>query len=364
MKTYNNFPSVGFLKLNPHSISNLESDKKISEQLNLKSLDFALWFDESLLEIKDLDLNKKPFDFILYLLDNNYINSRRFFNNSSKSNFRIACLLFSKFVKCDVSKIKSIREEYIKDNSEKIQKEKEEEIDFNSYISYNRLKSNKKIFLYLLNHGCSRSVISELISRRFICFDDKYNNIIYINSDLLDMKSIEKHGIGEKHFMRLEGTPFPFCYWKDTENIDNKRFTKVEVFKNTLELIQYISENEAKENILYISTHSDNFNIKMIDNLKEIFGDIELHYNFESEKIDMMENSKKEIEDNDIEKDIIENHFKYSNEILIQKLIKYYDTQNVTFLKIDEENGLRMFRIINPSGDFNIYENLEDFLPF
>ena len=49
---------------------------------------------------------------------------------------------------------------------------------------------------------------------------------------------------------------------------------------------------------------------------------------------------------------------------MIEKLIKYYDTQNVTFLKIDEDNGLRMFRVINPSGDFNIYENLEDFLPF
>lgn len=289
MKTYNLNPSYHDLAISSRCRCCLDNDKVLCEKLKLTSIDFCIWYDENLLTIKNIDFTKKPFDFILFLFDNNYLNSKRFFDNSNISNFRLACLIFSRFVKmADVNKIKSMSHLFLADNPDFLKPilKNTIEVDFTKIFIYDRYKSNKKIFPYFSNNNVDKQLIGELISRQFIAFDEKYNNIIYINRDLYDNVSIEKHGITPKHFMRLEGKPFPFIYFTETEEYSYKRFTRCEAFATTLELLQFISENEVYDDVVYISLHTDNYNPEAIKNFKISFGDLYINFHFDN-KVDV-----------------------------------------------------------------------------
>ena len=157
MKTYNIYPACKYHSLiSPRSKCCLDNDKALCEKQKLTTIDFCIWWDESLLTIDKLNFNIKPFDFILYLLDNNYLNSKSFFDNSNVSNFRIACLLFSRFVKMvDTKKIKNMSELFINDNPDILKSSSTNviEVDFAKIFIYDRYNSNKKIFPYFSNNS-------------------------------------------------------------------------------------------------------------------------------------------------------------------------------------------------------------------
>lgn len=286
MKTYNvnSVLSHGF-RLSTRSYCNTELDKQLAKDKKLDALDFCLWFDNQLLDIKDVSFKMKPFDFILKLVDLNYINSRSFFSNSVKSNFRIACLIFAKFVKCDANNIHSIREEFLKDYPHFFDKKEEVKINYDELFKYDRYKANKLIFLYAKNNGISKTLMSELVSRQLVAFDEKGHNIVYVCTDCFDFQGIERHGIGTKHFMKLEGTPFPFVYYKERfDRVSNDKFVKVEVFDTSLVLLQYLSDDniDIYDDVLYVSMHTSNYNKKAFDNLKNVFGDLPATFHFDN----------------------------------------------------------------------------------
>lgn len=288
MITYNLNQAKDFIKLSTRCYCDLKGDKNYCKLQKLDAIDFCLWFDNSLLEIKDLSFRQAPFDFILSLVDKNHINTKAFFGNACKDNFRVACLLFSKFVKCDVERIHAIREKFLTDNPGFLfPKPEPTPVNFDSIFDYSRHKCNKMIFPYLYGNGVSKSVIAELISRQFIAFEEQYNNIIYICQDCLDYHGIEKHGIGHKHFMKLEGEPFPFVYFpEDLEDVRNDKFIQAEVFDTTLALLQYLSREDTViySNVLYVSLHTSNYNREALDNLRLAFPNITLNFHFEDEK--------------------------------------------------------------------------------
>ena len=284
MKNYNTYPAKDYLVISPRSQVCLDNDKSLCLRNSLTSLDFCIWYDESLLTCEKLDFSKEAFDFILYLFDYGYIKAEKYLQSPNKS-FRISCLLFSKFVHCDVKRIKSFTKQFLSENPDflKTREQKlKDEYDFTTTFIYDRYKSNKLIFPYFAKNKVNKSLVAELISRQFISFDDKYNNVVYINKDMTDNISIEKHGIGTKHFMRLEGKAFPFIYFSESDNYDYKRFLRCEAFATTLELLQYLSENEICEDVVYISMHTDNYNPDALKNFKIVFGELHINYHFEN----------------------------------------------------------------------------------
>ena len=315
MKIYNLSPAINFLAISERSYCNKNLDDSKCLENHFDALDFALWYDESLLTTA-LPMSLPAFSYIIEAIDNGYISC----NKLKNKNFRLACLIYSKFVNCDKERLSKIREDFLKDNPNFFNSEdiKEEKIDYDSLFNdYNHSKCNKRLFPYFYGNGVAKTLISELITRQFICCEEYKNitNIIYICKDNFDYHGIEKNGMTSKHFMKLEGEKFPFVYFKeDFSNVSNSKYIRFEMFENSLSLLQYLSRNEIHEDILYCSLHSKNYDLESIENLKKVFGDLPLHFNFEDSKY--KDNKKEET----IEKEEIEENkdYFYSKEELIE----------------------------------------------
>ena len=278
---YNDKPAKDYLTISERSYTNKSKDEAFSLEKRQTTLDFVLWYDEKLLKNTDVSINLEPFKYILTSIDKGYITSDKLKNK----NYRLACLIFSKFVQADMSRIQMYRDLFLSENPDFFTfKKEEEDINFNEIFNYNHYQCNRLIFPYLYGNGIQKTLISELISRQFISFDQEHHNIIYVCKDIFDYKALEYHGIGKKHFMRLKGT-FPFVYWKENEkNISKDRFIRYELFEDTLTLLQYLSNNYIEDNVLYCSLHTSNYNLDSIVNLRNSFGDLHINFNFENTK--------------------------------------------------------------------------------
>lgn len=282
-KAYNNTPAISYLTISTRSFCNQSKDEQMCVSKKFDSLDFVLWYDETLLDSK-VSIHLPVFKYILKCVDDGIITYSGFKNK----NYRLACLIFSKFVISDSVKIKNMRDNFISDNPDFFSFKKEVElIDYSNIFKYNHYNCNKRIFPHLYSNGVKKEVISELISRQFISFEenDYLGNLIYICKDNFDYHGLEYHGIGQKHFMRLKGEAFPFVYFKENfENISNDKYVRFEMFDTTLSLLQYISTNEIYDDVLYCSLHTPNFNVEQITNIRKVFGNLPIHFNFENEK--------------------------------------------------------------------------------
>lgn len=379
---YNIQSACNNVTISSRSFCDLKKDEVLCINKKLDSLDFALWWDERLLENEDVSIHLPVFKYIISCIDKGYI----FNSNFRNKNFRFACLIFSKFVNCDSSFLHNVRDNFLSDNPDFMSFKKEEpKIDFNSVFSYNHYQSNKSIFLYFKKNGVDDSLIAELISRQFLGFEEKGHNIVYVCRDLFDPRSLESHGMGSKHFMRLQGC-FPFVYWSEDldseDSVKYERFDRFEIFEDTLSMLQYISSNLVSHNVLYCSVHTPNYNVECIKNLKKTFGDLPIKFHFENKKEIPEIYDNKEVETiindvvNDIEKDVendkkqaiikdlVKNHFQYDNDKIISILSVIYGGDfSYSYTEEFEEKTHRVFTRI--SDKLEVYEDSsEKDLPF
>ncbi len=280
-KTYNTSPARYDLNISPSKRSYLSKDKTICQDKGLDALDFVLWYDTSLLDA-DVSFSQPPFDFLLQCIEKGLIR-----NNKIGNAFRLACLIFSAFAACDTSKVEAMRKSFLADNSDFFEKTKlaaYRSVDFNAIYVYDRVTANKMMFPFFKSKGINKNLIAELISRRLIAFDDKhtYKNIIYVCQDVYgNNKGIEKSGMTAKYFMQLQGTAFPFVYYREeTEQIKPRDFERIEAYGSTLDMLKALSAlYETDEGIpfrtLYISLHKSNYSTDAYNNFRSQFDDIE-----------------------------------------------------------------------------------------
>ena len=103
--TYNSDYVSRHLTISSRSFCDLKKDEQICINKNLDSLDFCLWYDEMLINNDDISLHLPPFKYIVTCIDKSYIS----YVGLKNSNFRLACLIFAKFVNCDVVLLKHLR---------------------------------------------------------------------------------------------------------------------------------------------------------------------------------------------------------------------------------------------------------------
>ena len=283
---YNKYPACKELKLSKTSRIYKSADDQLCVAKGLNALDFVLWFDETLLK-NFVDFSKNPFGVILQFIDNkddNFV----VFASGIKNNYRLACLIYHAFVNCDAERIKNISKEYLIDHPEvKINgRNYDDKLDFDSIFDYDTIKANKLIFPFFRDKDIEDSLVAELLKRRLLAFDNKFRNLIFVGADPFCNFGVEKHGITEKHFMRIEGKKFPFVYWFERETKkDFKNFKRVELYSDTIEMLEDISSKRCSGGIdldtIYASLHTPNFSEYCLNNLLELCSDgVEIHYNF------------------------------------------------------------------------------------
>lgn len=377
MKTYNFKPAYNNITISTRSFCDLKKDEQICLSKKFDSLDFVLWFDEKLIDNKDVSLHLPVFKYIVTSIDKGYITYSGFKNK----NFRLACLIFSKFVNCDSLLLKQIRNTFLSDNPDILEFEKDvPEINFDDCFNYNHYQANKSIFSYFKKNGVDYKLVSELIARQFLGFQETGHNIIYVGKDLFDYKSTETHGLGTRHFMRLKGE-FPFVYY--IENLEKEdcykysRFDRIEVFDTSLSMLQYLSNNKIYYNVVYCSVHTENYNVSCLKNLLKIFGDLPLHFHFANKKeipeirdtkqLEKIINDVENYTNGDVERDTMrainkelsKNHKEYNNEKIISLLRILYN-KDFTFNGYEKEN-----RIFISEDKLEVYEDgTEKDLPF
>ena len=286
MKTYNKYPAVNRLHINKDCRVYKTSDDKMCITKGLNALDFCLWFDETLLK-NFVDFQKNPFNVILQFIDNkedNFI----IYSNKVRNNYRLACLIYHSFVNCDVDKVKAMETEYLEDHSNVSinGKNYDNVVDWEQILDYDKIKANKLIFPYFRNKDIEIPLISELLSRELLAFDNKFRNLIFIGRDSYCKYGLEKHGITDKHFLRIEGKKFPFCYWYEREEKrDFKQFKNLVLYSDTIEMLEEIStlrcEGGIDKDTLYCSLHTANFSEYCLENLLELLSDdINIKYTF------------------------------------------------------------------------------------
>ena len=280
-KTYNVNPAKYSITLSQSRRSYLTKDKVRCEEKGFDALDFVLWYDQTLLDA-DISFAQSPFNFILQCVEKKIITARGIDND-----FRLACLIFSVFVNSEVSPLKRIRQTFLNENPNFFENERNtayRTVDFNSVYNYNRSAANKKMFPFFDNKGIEKRLISELISRQLLAFDDKgtYKNIVYVCQDVLGNKQgLEICGMTSNPFMRLLGKPFPFLYFRDeTEQLNNADFERVEVFADTLTMLKrlselYVTPDGIPFRVLYISLHKSNYSEEAYKNFAAMFREIE-----------------------------------------------------------------------------------------
>ena len=192
-KTYNFKPAYNNITISPRSFCDFKKDEQLCLNKNFDALDFALWFDEKLIDNTDVSLYLPVFKYIVTNIDKGYICDSRFKNK----NFRLACLIFAKFVQCDSVLLKQIRNTFLSDNPDILEFKKDTPvIDFEIPFQYNHWQANKSIFSYFKKNGVDDKLVSELIARQFIGFEEKGHNVIYVGKDLFDYKSLESYKAG------------------------------------------------------------------------------------------------------------------------------------------------------------------------
>lgn len=366
MKKYNNNPAINYLsyKINKNARCYKATDDKICSAKGLTCLDFLLWYDETFLTEK-LDFKKSVFDFILYLTDRDGLCIS---SSTIKNNFRLACLIYNKFVNADEKEIKKMSAEYLKDNPVN-----DNYINWESIIDYDK-KGNKVMFPFFRQLGISDKFVAELVSRQLLAFDNKFRNLVFICSDSLGNRyGLEKHGITSKHFMRLEGDKFPFCYWVERGNeINFKNINNIVLYSDTLEMLEEIStlieNDEIDYNTVYASLHTKNFHSDCLDNLLKLCSEnVRVIYNFylaeeSEEKESIKESGKLEIVNYPFahvsyeELQFIKNN-KLTPLTRYKKTFKYYPDGENTNLSFDEIIKLPQMR--HPDGTVSFILNSE-----
>lgn len=364
MKKYNNSPAV--YDISRHITKNARVYKDVDDKLvvskGLNSLDFLLWYDERLLENNNINFNIPPFKMILNLIDNKEEQFNiKISSGNVKSNYRLACLVYHAFSKCDSDRIKGISEQYILDNPSKfdIKKKEPDILNWTDLTTFDKSTGCKKIFPYFRSQGIKESLIAELITRQLLSFDNKFNNLIFICQSPFDRYGIEKHGITAKHFMRLEGAKFPFCYWYQKEEIkDFNSFDHCIIFPDTIEMLKYISDNDIDENTIYSSLHTKNFHTDCIDNLIKLCPNIDTEYTFNVDEIpsttDNVRNIKKTI-------DIIEPVPDDEEKLILEYLQFRYNDKSIKYSS--KKDGVSIFYSFDKKKYYT-KDGLYDDLPF
>lgn len=287
-KEYNTNPAYKKLTVSKSSRCYLNKDEAACEEKGLNSLDFALWYDERLLN-SGVPLSLSPFRYILKCIDDGVLS-----HDGTVGNYRLACLLLAKFVNCDAVRIKSIEGDYIKDHPNtaiEAPKAKAKTLDYSTVYHYDHVAANKIIFPYMASKGIDKSLTAELISRGLLAFDGRYSfkNLVFVCNDVTDFHGFEVLGMSaSKHFMQLSGEAFPFIYYREElERIDYNDFLRAEVFNDTIELLRYLSELKQTDDgipqrVLFVSLHTSNYSMAAYTKYRKIFGN--LHESWHCEK--------------------------------------------------------------------------------
>ena len=239
--------------------------KILKEQAKLENrtaLEFCIWFDYSLVSV--CNLNTGPFSAILELIDNKHI-----LNNLYVKPFRLACLIFQEFVNSNNELNKKKVSDFLLDYPEYGQAKPSKKFNFDDIYNYDRAKSHRIMFAYLTQKEIKRNLISALIYRHFLSFDDKMNNLLFISQDDMDFHGLVKQGIREKHFMKPEfvSETMPFYYWqeRDEKVIFKRDIKKVVFYDTTLYMLKKISYH-IEDNVLYCSLHTPNASPNLYNN--------------------------------------------------------------------------------------------------
>ncbi|MGF7059640.1 hypothetical protein [Brassicibacter mesophilus] len=311
------------------------------------AFEFCIWYDFQLVDVANL--NTGILSCILELIEKKHISTEKHIKN-----FRLACMLFHKFMQSDKKVNDGKCEEYIADHPAIAARLSTVniEVDFISYLNYDRTSANKQMFPFFRAKEIDTNLIAELISRELLAFDCKFHNLIFINKADTGILGVEKLGIGIKHLQRLEGIrPICWSYWVERKNHINFKtdIQRVIFFDTTIRLLQYLKENYPQDNTLYCSLHTDNYLIETYTNTLELFNtDVEIQFNFENqEKIQRFNNIKKEndILEPEMEKQIPAEYIltpivgeeirDISKMVWIDKRQVYYDETDDTYWNID-----------------------------
>ncbi|WP_101697017.1 hypothetical protein [Clostridium minihomine] len=260
---------------------NYEFLKKQASEERRTALEFCIWFDFNLVGAANLETG--VFSCILDLIDNKHISAQYV------KSFRLACILLQRFLQSDKQVNDKKCQEYLTDHPEIETRLRTRRVnmDFSSFLNYDRVKGNKVIFPFFRERGIDTKLIAELISRELLAFDNKYRNLIFLNTTDAEIVGVEKLGTREKHFQRLEGKrPLGWHYWlerleKVHLNID---IETVVFFDNTFRLLKYLSDNEPQKDTLYSSLHTENCLLETYTNTLALLKDnVNIEFNFENE---------------------------------------------------------------------------------
>ncbi len=277
------------------------------------AFEFCIWYDYQL--VGKANLETGVFSCILDLIDNKHISAAYI------KDFRLACILFQKFLQSDKTINNNKCAEYLADHPDIAVRlnTKRVNANFGEYLKYDREKAHKIIFPFFRSRGIDINLIGELISRELLAFDTTFRNLIFLNTNHLEIVGVEKLGIGEEHFQRLEGKkPLCWCYWMEQKKHIQFQtdIESVIFFDTTLHLLKYLSDHEPQENTLYCSLHTENCLLEtFINTIALLKKDVEIKFVFEVEsKTERFKNVKKT---NDITPDI-----KKENTIAVPTLVQ------------------------------------------
>ena len=328
-KEYNSNPAYKKLTVSKSSRCYLSKDEAACEEKGLNSLNFALWYDERLLN-SGVSLSLSPFRYILKSIDAGVIS-----HDGTVGNYRLACLLLAKFVNCDSARIKDIEKDYIKDHPNitiEAPKTKTKTLDYSTVYNYDHTAANKIIFPYMASNGIDKSLTAELISRGLLAFDGRYSfkNLVFICNDVTDFHGFEVLGMSAaKHFMQLSGEAFPFIYYREElERIDYNDFFRAEVFNDTIEMLRYLSELKKADGgipqrVLFVSLHTSNYSMAAYAKYRKIFRN--LHENWHCDRKGDESNATADNTEN-------------ANDNYTSRPFKYYSKAEL--LKMRDNNGL------------------------
>jgi hypothetical protein len=263
-----------------------ETLKAEAQQQCRTSLEFCIWFDYDLVPFCNLATN--PFNAITQLIDNGHI-----LNDKKLKPFRLACIIFQKFMDSDHSINMLNVHDFLSDFPQYADPQANKtyrDCDVKNIYEYDGSDANKRMFPYFERNIVSKKLIAIMIARGFLAYDEKYNNLVYVCQDDTTIYGVEKHGMLAGNFILPEYVnihkPYPFMYW----NQYNDRVTlktdikQVIFFDETLYMLQELSKG-SEDNTLYCSLHTADADIKLYQNgLELIPQNAEIYFNF-SDKI-------------------------------------------------------------------------------
>ena len=254
------------------------SKSKLEEMRNANIIHFLYWWNDDLL-IMDRGSFRYSKDGSITLFNNlAYDHSGKVLPKAvntldftikfiTKGDFRKAAVILYYFLRSDQENLAhEIEIKYSKSSkihSNTTEKEQEEIImtfEVSDIFNYPR-KYNDWIYWYLHNYrAIDRKIVTELLARKLLAFDESDKNLIFLTYDCensdgkRNIISLEKKGTKvNKSFSNVNGTSnTPFLYALD--GVVYSTANKLYVFESTIDLLSFITLNNAELDSIYLST--------------------------------------------------------------------------------------------------------------